>query len=312
MYKMKPCIFIAVGILICCLMPIRIKAQYIHAGHELEQFVIAFSGVKLREKPDFKSRTLGVIPFGEKVILSEYFDRWEERKNQVYSSDSIAGVFLEAEANGKRGFVFSAYLSSSYYKLDKPMHMFSGNYLGFCETPAISNQYLYYAIELNHETQKVSIVKKVPIIHDGIAQVEPMENVIFTIASKTPIAADGPIAMSCGNLSETELKEGEQVLIPHTNFELHLKQIMAQTGEMEKRLTCVNTRTKQNQILGNYTFETSFSLLWYGDLDRDGHQDFIISVGGEHSGEWQLFLSRDYLKQKEWKPSATAALEDCC
>jgi hypothetical protein len=301
------CIFLITNVL---------HAQYMTSDDPLDQFVVAFSGIKLREQPDFDSRTIVVLPFGSKVKLTEPFG-YETRN--ICSKDSVFGSFQKAIANGKTGYVFTAYLSKAYYQLDQPIHLFESYCLNDCDAPMISNQYTYYTVNVDPLTNRAWVKKELPVIYFGDACFKNSAQIAFSIATKLPFTSEGEINNSTGSCLTYEqiqksIVTNTPMRIPHSSFELVCKETMDPEAEqIIKTLWCIEKGTNKKQPLNDkLRWHDQYALVWYGDLDRDGHQDFIISGRGDHAETWSIYLSRDYLKQKEMKPSAVYNAADCC
>jgi len=68
------------------------------------QYVSSNAGLILREKPDKKSKSLGVIPFGAQVQIVSKTGK-NERIN------AVLGEWVELSHDGKKGFAFNGFLS---------------------------------------------------------------------------------------------------------------------------------------------------------------------------------------------------------
>lgn len=89
--------------------------DYFEKGDTL--WVWANSGLKIREKPDVKSKTVETVPFKNYVIAKNYQNQAYEYSVKVvpangdYPGFSLNGFWSEVEYNGISGFVFDGYLS---------------------------------------------------------------------------------------------------------------------------------------------------------------------------------------------------------
>ena len=108
---------IAINFLIVLLLAENaIAIDYFEKGDTL--WVWANSGLKIREKPNIKSKSLGSIPFKSFVIAKESRNTDYNYSIKVikeyaeYPSFSLNGFWSEVEFNGISGFVFDGYLSS--------------------------------------------------------------------------------------------------------------------------------------------------------------------------------------------------------
>jgi len=79
------------------------------------RFVAAKNGLILREKPDRSSTKIASLPFNSKIQIIEFNDKTVKIEN-------AEGVWLKAEFENYRGYVFSPYLSEEIIpeKLDIP------------------------------------------------------------------------------------------------------------------------------------------------------------------------------------------------
>lgn len=69
-----------------------------------QKIVVAENGLRLREKGDVLSKTIDLIPFGEKVVIVEV-----DAKEQTI--DNVKGSWCKIKWKGRAGWVFSGYLS---------------------------------------------------------------------------------------------------------------------------------------------------------------------------------------------------------
>jgi hypothetical protein len=116
--KMKNLLFLMAGLLfVYSLQAQEDQAYQIRAANgdgtssDCRAIVIAPSGLKLRSRPDFKSTTTVVIPFGKEVSYGCGVSL-SMGVPTVYDADSIAGAWLRVFWRGYQGYAFSGYLGN--------------------------------------------------------------------------------------------------------------------------------------------------------------------------------------------------------
>jgi hypothetical protein len=86
---------------------------------DVQQYVIATSGLRLREKADAKGTVLATIPFGDSLKADgEMESFWlvkDKTPKRVFAVDGVDGFWQKVVYKNKKGFVFSG-LVSTYYK----------------------------------------------------------------------------------------------------------------------------------------------------------------------------------------------------
>jgi hypothetical protein len=291
--------------------------------------VIAFSGLKLRAKPQFDSKTIAVIPLGEKIKYT--CGSWEvAHRKMVYDTDSVAGYWYHVFWKGKQGFAFSGYLGRGILKMNKPFYLLSENSAWCWDDAYISPDFYYYGVYANADSTSFEVKKQRPLFFnnntDGMGGItfsfRQKQASYFAFASKAP-SKEGRFQVSKSSQEiryewNTQPGPEQKIQVPHTSWEIKTKMETALdaggSSYDTRRLIILDNKTGA----WHYLFDASLihfstvQLGWSGDMDGDGIQDFMLNIGSDHSGGMMLFLSKDPGKWKFVKMAGIYFWGDCC
>ncbi len=301
-------------------------------------FVLAFSGLRLREFPGTASKVLTTIPFASKVTLMRdpTLSRSED-DGYLFDADSIRGNWVSVKYQGKTGYVFDAYLGNGIRKMNKASYLIMED-AAWCWSDAYASKaYHYYGVFLDKSKQHASLKTIKPVFHSDHDEHESIsmhasgkERPYFMLATREPLAEDGLINRFhfCSKLEDYRPKDASfQVLrndsilhavrIQESNWELSCVKQKVQDSNpsyYEKVIQLKDRNTGQKQIIvdKNYVMSEAY-MAWCADLDRDGVQDFMLSLSDEESGSCLvLFLSRNAGKGKLMRLAGIYWWGDCC
>jgi hypothetical protein len=285
--------------------------------------VLALSGINLREKPSFSSKALAIIPFGERVALTGKADppqHVDEYRRLPMTPDSIYGYWQEVVWKNRKGYAFGAFLTDGIYRMTQPVYLLFEN-AAFCwEDTFASPDYHYYGMYHNRDSSDWTLKKIKPTFYqpeEGGARLraETKERPGFVIALKTPIAEGKLLTQKMNTLLNPANKIAPKlppVKLPFSNRQFRFVDNKPETSKnhtCELQLVEIGSGKKQT-IVSNVSDQ--ITVVWAGDLDRDGVTDFMLQCEDGHSISYQLFLSR-FAKGKNlvW-PAGIYRFGDCC
>jgi hypothetical protein len=300
-------------------------------------FVLALSGLRLREFPGTASKILTTIPFASKVtLMRDPTLARNEDDGYLFDADSIRGNWVSVKYQGKTGYVFDAYLGNQIHKMNKASYLILEDDAWCWSDAYASKEYHYYGIFLDKNRQQATLKTIKPVFHSNHEDFEAIsmhapgkERPYFMLATREPLAEDGPVNRHhfFSKLNDDYEKDDKnQVLkydsilhtvrIPESNWELSCvkqKEEDSNPPHYKKAVQLKDRITGQKQIIldKSYNLSTVY-LVWCGDLDRDGIQDFMLRGGNEESGLCALFLSRNAGKGKLMRLAGIYWRWDCC
>jgi hypothetical protein len=309
----------------------QLDSDYRVMAADYESVVIAQSGLKLRANAHFSAKMLAVIPFGE--IVQHGRDETESPAKYIYDADSIMGTWKKVSWKEKHGYVFSAYLGRGILKMDKPFYLLAEQSAWCWEDSYISPDYAYYGVFPNVDTTVLTIKKCKPFFAsanqgDGSDMggttffLKQKQLSLFAFASKEPFS-EYQFNVSTSNASirydwnQNAENNGKKISIPKTNWEIRYKlEELAGPEQRPYKRHCLIIKDKKTGAW-HYLFEDSVSLeyvqlVWSGDMDGDGIQDFMLKGYNSHSGFMALFLSKNPGKWKFVKLMGIYHWGDCC
>ena len=294
--------------------------------------VIATTGLNLRSAPSLKSAKVGLVPFGKSVnIVGEQHYGKESlgKPYKIYHTEGevfepeVEGYWVKAEYEGLEGYLFSAYLD---YDMQEESDVFNKNVSILFEGIDCANNLKYnpywnwYGL---YEEEGKMVLKKVNLSFFrleyemggyGIATNIDKPS-LFLIGSQkafpksildgqyfSPYEAKGSLYdfSASGEINEE--------LLATTSVEM----FMSRSNELNAILA-INNEEGFRQILNPSQLHLSMpmGIVWQGDIDGDGKEDYIIHYG-EESSQTVLYLSSFAKKGQIVRPVAAWYSGYCC
>lgn len=301
-------------------------------GQTCEATVIAWSGLRLREKPDFKARSLAVIPYGEAVTYSSDESMKLFGVPYQYDTDSIPGHWQKVRWKGQAGYIFNAYLAGSVWKMDKPVYLLYEKVYGCWSDAYISRDYHYYGFYPNADTTMLIIKEQRPIFFTLPDEGMGNSNATFTFKQKQvsyfALATREPLTISSfrvktsgkvlhGNPYTGIIPDSVKLTVPDSPWEIRVKmddEKYPPTSDPAPRpyLRDKNTGAWHYLLPERNVWFSTLHLVWSGDFDGDGITDFMLAMGDDHYYQHLLFLSKDAGKWRFVRLAGRYGWEDCC
>jgi len=294
--------------------------------------VIATTGLNLRSAPTLKSEKVGLVPFGKSVniIGDQHFGKESLGKPyKIYHMEGTAfepevdGYWIKAEYDGIEGYLFSAYLD---YDMQEENDVFNKDvsilFEGVNCVPNFNYNPYWNWYGLYQENGSM-VLKKVKVsffrMADDIGGFGVATNVdqpsLFIIGSQkalpksilegqyfSPYEAKG----SLYNFSASG--EINEELLATTSVEM----FMSRSNDLNAILA-INNEEGFRQILNPSQLHLAMpmGIVWQGDIDGDGKEDYIIHYG-EESSQTVLYLSSFAKKGQIVRPVAAWFSGYCC
>ena len=295
--------------------------------------VISTDGLNLRAQPKLHSKVLKTVSFGEKiqVISPQHFGRdtvgqleysnFEGKPYQI----PIDGYWLKVRYKQTEGYMFSAYLGWDITKVEEDDKQFNQDFvLLFSSISCISNVFYrpdwhWYGVykqgnDWSMKKVKVSFYNIPMDLVSDVISTSDNRNLQFVIGSRTPLAGKAPIS-KLGFGQSVEYKP----LFSYTDWQpvdSTLKRynlaISRDTGHnFWDTQKLVFQRNGIKQEVKSPSSDGNWFLLWCGDLDGDGNDDYIIQFG-DKGAKTILYLSKPASKGQLLKPVAVYYSGYCC
>lgn len=291
--------------------------QYDANGKRICGVVTAFSGLKLREAPSFKAKTIAVIPFKE--VVTYIHREGSENQEWLFDSDSIRGSFVEIKWRGKTGYAFNAYIADGILKTTEPGYLlFEG---GWCWRDCYANpDYHYYGMFTNHDSTVWRLQKIKPVFVHIDDEFEGCG--MRALGSKKPsfmLAMKDTLATGKVKVDHKKKYVYKSVQIPYPAVRgpvripgSQLSLIVSQVDDNGVTIVLQDKSSGRKQQLKKFEWVNSISLKWSGDLDQDGKPDFMLEFNNEHDGGCQLFISSLAKPGELVYPITAYIFGDCC
>ena len=320
-------------VLMLTLFAIQMNAQQPESFYDNRQNkVIATTGLNLRSAPNLKSDKVGLVPFGKQVniIGDQHYgmDSLGTPYTIRYTSTEafkpeISGYWVKAQYDGIEGYLFSAYLDFDYrednQKFNKDVSLlFEGVN---CVNNFNYNPYWnWYGL---YEEGGAMVLKKVKLsffrFADEMAGYGIATNVdapsLFIIGSRKPL----PKTLLSGQyFSPYEAKGSLYNFAANGEINEELLQqspieVFTSKSNQLNTLLALNDGNGLQQILNpsELYFSMPMGIVWQGDIDGDGNDDYIIHYG-EESSQTVLYLSSFAKKNEIVRPVAAWHSGYCC
>jgi uncharacterized protein YgiM (DUF1202 family) len=309
------------------------------APKNAQLYVIAASGLRLREKADAKSSVLATIPFGDSLKTDKVASLSELEKSKsprIITIENIKGFWQKVTYKGKKGYVFSGFVSERFKpQIEKSDYLFleeGGN----CTNNVIANtsDYNWFAMVKVGEKTELKAIQKITYAAEeeylftfsdykgkaeyliGIRKTEKMR--FKTSAFESVWADEKPENED----SDFVLNKKKPIFeFKNSDFMLKFRTLPREVdaniildfcikNNAKTQTLCENAASKNDADIPNlFLFDTK--VLWYGDIDNDGKLDMILLLNGEEYKKIGFYLSSKAEKGQFLK-SVAAIFYACC
>lgn len=270
-------------------------------------YVIAKSGLHLRQKPSTGSQSITVIPFGAYVsYVSDvaYDSMYIESEKGAVHSIKLKGQWVKVKYGSKIGFVLNAYL----YQYEKKPTYYSANvnkkivilrYGCQCNGANFYDPKLWNFKALVEVRSGVLVWEKVDVNYLN-TQEHPCNLFVFTpryynekikyiVGERNKISAFNGQNSSYKKISFND-KVKNYLVSDHTKIDVENKDMILSSENYKKTIQTITLISdNKRQVLSRNNLP-SFGIDVIADLDNDGKDDYIIDFYGEQ-GFVSLFLS---------------------
>lgn len=292
--------------LIHLLITLSLMSQEGRVIDEKASVVISTTGLNMRDTPSLDGAIASKLPYGTAVKIIDDGMNLETFSVITSRGDSIEGRWMEVQAGTTKGYVFSAYLKPAY--IEFPQKLIDPDYALLIESCVCENAFNYTSdfnwYGIYGDTGRIHFSSK-QVIPSYYKSVGPMSDVVcietnerlksaFIIGSKFPISAS--TGYFSGGYSNTSWEDSEGY-----NQEFYL--------DNEQLYYCNNNRDVE---LDSPEDLVARGLVWAGDINEDGIDDFIIHYGSPKYGKLGLLVSGPYSEEKPYRLVAEFTLGYCC
>lgn len=273
------------------------QAQSHISKADKSRIVIATSGLNLRSAPTLNSQIIKLVRYGHEVQLKEEPISTNTDTIQVTNGTDLLGTWIKVDYRGHRGYMFSPFLAKLNHA-DFPTELLDDNFALLLEGQSClpNFQYrrdftytgIYKTVSGKYRAKKVNVTYSSSDEYENECySVDTGENekLLFIVGSrKLPITVSKGQFSYYQNLSEQRNKMMDQVFYDTKSSILDF---------------CHNNVSYQLNENGHKVT----SILWRGDLDADGIDDFIIQSEDEIK-KIVLYLSSQRQEEKLFKAVA--------
>jgi hypothetical protein len=317
------------------------------APKNISLYVIAASGLRLREKADANSAILAVIPLGDSLksdgIVGELSNRKENTPKSVFKIENVQGFWQKVIYKNKKGYVFSGFISEHF----KPSTC-NDSYILLTEGWGCNNIIInsgdYNWLGWYRKGQKCELKTLTKITYkmdnDGdfktlitsTDRTAKRDTSIYIIGIKKTKTAQLTAGILSGKWCEESVYAYEEGMnnhtqkhfsfnFPNSNWQLSYN-VKGIDDNGQSSLVFATKDGKQKQTIRTWDVAKDWSatnsffvdpiVLWYGDMDNDGKLDFLLNTAGEDETIYTLYLSSaagkgQYIKEAAWVSSGS-----CC
>jgi len=280
-----------------------------------ERTVIAVKGLNLRESPTLNGKVITLVPFLDKVaLLNEAISstdtlstvNFSDQDNNIYP-DYIVGEWVKIKYQNKEGYVFNAYLMQEHG--DQPLHSEENQFaISFAGLNCVDN------VHRNKEIKWKGVFKNGDEFEMKEVQLEYYIGLdemgawygTTTQTNNSPLFIIGTIddKFKNGQIEGTYFKDRwvfdySKDFSTYENLTMHI---------LEHEAFVTITEGNQQQKLAVHD---GIQIIWKGDLDGDGKNDYIFT-SGEVSSSTTLYLSSEAGEDQLVKPVASYYSGYCC
>lgn len=300
-------------------------------------YVIALSGLRIRENPSLNAKVITTIPFRSQVIRKKvYFKKSVHGfiENNQWSQDSVPGNWELLEWNGIQGYGFNAFIGNSPINMENDYYLLFEDESWCSDDGYASLSYHYYGVFINGDTTVTELKSFKPTfyrahndVNGTLIKADEKKKTQFVLISKNPMTEGAikiyknfkPIYTNIVNGRYVESPVVNKIKIPSSNWMLESKKDFVTLNKNDTtRSECIililrDVQSGITQSLGVFNEpNNTISINWCGDLDRDGVPDFMIGVYSDYSVGNLLFLSSNPGKGKLVRFACQYYWSDCC
>jgi Bacterial SH3 domain len=304
--------------------------NYEPAPKNVQLYVVAASGLRFREKADANSTVLATIPFGDSVktdgAMGELWQIMEKTPKNVFKVENISGFWQKVVYKGKKGFVFSGFVSQ-YYKPETvtASHIFLEEGWGcgmIVQNTADYNWFGWY--KKGDKTELKTITKpSFSISTDDEVGISIITRTDRTLKGDTAMYIIGVRKTAAQQIAAGKIKgkwcatddydadapfhvKEENTVFKFENTTDQLRIAITKkpktdeySSEIAKSELFFEREGKKQSLLvfddkkqsPDNAWFFGVDVLWYGDLDGDGKLDLLFNTEGEMDSSYQLYLS---------------------
>ena len=283
---------------------------------EPERTVIAISGLNLRATPTIDGEIIARVPYLDQVaLLSEAVSPTDTLGTVNYGdhvhdvwTDHIMGEWVKVKYQDKEGYVFNAYLM--YDRWEEPLQTEECQYaISFDGLNCVDNIHRnkdikWKGIFKNGEGYEMRDVQLSYYMSPDIdlgdwfaTTTQSEEAPLFMIGAAGDQFSNGPVEgtyFDGGNYFDYSMDSATV-----ENITIHFL-------EEEAYLT-IDEGDQQQKVILDYGIQ----ILWKGDLDGDGKNDYVFTTG-EESSSTTLYLSSEAKEGQLVQPVASYFSGYCC
>ena len=269
------------------------------------RLVIATSGLNLRKAPTLKSSVIKLVKYGHEVQVIENPTSIKQDTIEIGNGKELVGQWLKVSYRGDKGYMFSPFLAkieAQYFPTELVDENFallfegSNCYYNFQYRRGFSWTGIYKTVSGKYRSKKVNVTYSTSneMGHESYSiDTDEQEDLLFIVGSKTT-----EINVNDGNYSYFEsIRDQKGKILDRIEY-----------NDFEGTLTYCHDDMSYNLSDEKYQ---ALSIVWRGDLDDDGFDDFIIQYG-ENDGRIVLHLSSQAEAGDLFKAVAEYYIGYCC
>jgi hypothetical protein len=325
-------------------------AEYTPRTTTEKAYVIAASGLKLRQKPSANAGVIKSVPYNSEVVVLE--NHAGEENYQYTDAEGISGSWLKVKVGADIGFLFGGYVTTAtFVKPGKFNSKYRLEYWSGCSSDINYDPKMnWHAMFRNDNDTSKSIYQFESVKLKLLGAINELTTYTFSysqekqyedrgiypqffIGSVKPLKPVSQAVPSNTNMSIAEFDyetglpiNGKIFAFKNLKIKLLNTEKVTMSGTYGSATT-IFKRTLECEVGGkkqilnpyldlpkaDYPSGESITLDYYGDLDADGLSDLIITYnnGGEGSTTL-LYLSSEAEPGELWKLVSYRASWSCC
>ncbi len=268
--------------------------------------IISTSGLNVREAASLDSPIIARIPYGEEVQVLNQVNEQDTFNIKSKKGNDINGFWVEVEYQKTNGYVFSAYLKPSY--LEFPQKLIDPGYALLIENCVCNNVFNYnpglnwYGIFADAGRSDFIIEQIVPSFYKTAGAMGDLVCIESDSESKSTfiLGCKESIKVGAGYFSGSYVENSWEEPINYKS-EVFM--------ESEALYYCHDNVDLE---LESPSGLSARGLVWEGDLNGDGVNEFIIQFGSAKYGKLGLFFSDKTSIDAPYRMVAEFTLSYCC